>query len=139
MKMFLWIVVCVITVLIVGLAYIRFAPSDAAQWHVPITADADKTMEGGAIRVLDATEDSLAQADAAMRALPRTEHLAGSVEEGRITYVTRSFWMNFPDYTTVEVSDGKLRMLARLRFGRSDFGVNARRLDGLVSSLQAGG
>ena len=121
----------------VGLAvYVRVAPTDAANWHVPVTADTSRDMTGGAIRVLSADETVLQRVDAAARALPRTRVLAGSVEDGRITYVTRSRVIGFPDYTTVEYSNGLLRMHARLRFGRSDFGVNAERLQRLLAAAE---
>lgn len=77
--------------IIVGLlAYIRLAPSDPDRWHQPVTADQDKNMKTGAIRVIDAGPGALAQVDAAARELDRTEVLAGSVADGRVTYVTRS-------------------------------------------------
>ena len=80
------------------------------------------------MRVLSAVATALARVDAAAMALPRTVRLAGSVDQGRITYRTRSKVIGFPDFTTVEYKDGQLKMFARLRFGRSDFGVNAARL-----------
>lgn len=127
----------ILLLLIVGfVAYVRLAPHDAQRWHVPVTAESDKTMKWGAIRVLPAGPDTLAQVDAAARALDRTQVLAGSVDEGRITYVTRSRLFGFPDYTTVEQSDGKVRMMARLRFGRSDMGVNAARLERIKAAVE---
>ncbi len=127
----------ILIILVVGmLAYVRFAPSDPAKWHTPVTATEDKKFKGGAIRVVKGDADALAKIDAAARALPRTEVLAGSVAEGRITYVTRTASIRFPDYTTVELDGDTIKMFARLRFGRSDFGVNAARLKILVDALQ---
>ena len=123
--------------IIVGLlAYIRLAPSDPDRWHQPVTADQDKNMKTGAIRVIDAGPGALAQVDAAARELDRTEVLAGSVADGRVTYVTRSRLMGFPDYTTVEQDGNTLKMYARLRFGKSDLGVNAARLRQLAAAVQ---
>ncbi|MEM8578274.1 MAG: DUF1499 domain-containing protein [Pseudomonadota bacterium] len=121
---------------VAGLGYIRLAPSDPANWHVPVEAQSDRDFAGGALRVVPAGEQTLAKIDAAARALDRTRVLAGSVQQGRITYITRSLIFGFPDYTTVEQSDGQVRMLARLRFGRSDLGVNARRLEQLVAAAK---
>jgi uncharacterized protein (DUF1499 family) len=63
---------------------------------------------------------------------PRTIRIAGSPEEGRITWVSRSALWGFPDYITAEArTEGeqtRLDMLSRLRFGREDMGVNAARL-----------
>ncbi|WP_299374618.1 DUF1499 domain-containing protein [uncultured Tateyamaria sp.] len=124
------IVVCIVA--LGAVAWVRLAPVDAARWHQPISATASKDMTGGAIRVTDVGPEALARVDAAARAMPRTQVVAGSVAEGQITYVTRSRWIGFPDFTTVEYRDGLLRMYARLRFGRSDFGVNRERLQRLL-------
>lgn len=66
---------------------------------------------------------------------PRTLRLAGSVAEGRITWETRSLFWGFPDYATAEVRPDGLYNYARLRFGSSDFGVNAARLQDWLSRL----
>ncbi|MEL7097795.1 MAG: DUF1499 domain-containing protein [Pseudomonadota bacterium] len=131
-----WIFVALI---VAALGYIRLAPHDVGRWHVPVTAEADRDFTAGAVRVLPGDAAALGRVDAAARALPRTQVLAGTVDEGRITYVTRSALFGFPDYTTVELADGQLRLIARLRFGRSDLGVNGRRLEGLVAAAKAGG
>ena len=126
-----------IFVLLVGvLAFVRLAPSEPDRWHVPVVATSSSDGVGKATRVIEAAPDALVRVDAAARALPRTTVLAGSVEEGRITYVTRSAAIGFPDYTTVEYSDGRLKMYARLRFGRSDFGVNRERLERLLRAAE---
>ena len=66
--------------------------------------------------------------DVIIRATPRTSVLAGSVAEGRVTYITRSLVWNFPDYTTVQQKGDYLLIFARLRFGGSDLGVNRKRV-----------
>jgi len=132
MKYAMYLIVIAALVTLGMLAFVRLSPIDAARWHVPVTADQDKDMIGGATRVIAADPDVLTRVDAALRALPRTNRIAGSPETGRVTYVTRSKWIGFPDFTTAEFSDGMLRMHARLRFGRSDFGVNRERLQWLL-------
>ncbi|MEL6451392.1 MAG: DUF1499 domain-containing protein [Pseudomonadota bacterium] len=123
--------------LIAGLvAFVRLAPSEPGRWHQPITATSSSDAPGRATRVIEAAPGALARVDAAARALPRTTVLAGSVEAGRITYITRSAVIGFPDYTTVDYADGMLKMLARLRFGRSDLGVNRKRLERLIAAAQ---
>lgn len=128
-------------------AYVRLAPSDPARWHVSPVADApaDCTVRAGrgearATCAYDlAPTDTLAQLDAVAMATPRTTRLAGSVEEGRITWVTRSALWGFPDYTTAEVrADGagtRIDLWARLRFGGDDMGVNAARLAGWLGQM----
>lgn len=122
--------------LVIAALYVRFAPLEASNWHVPVTQTADADYKGGAVRVVDASSDALTTADSYMRGLPRTRAIAGSLDSGRITYVTRSKVLGFPDYTTIEVADGQLRAYARLRYGKSDFGVNRERLEGLIAALQ---
>ena len=129
-------------------AYVRLAPSDPAQWNVspPAALWADGApwdqvvpAEGAATLRLSAAKgapaDLLAKLDAVAMASPRTERLAGSLSEGRITWITRSLLWGFPDYTTAEVRPDGLYIHARLRFGRSDLGVNAARLTDWLSRL----
>lgn len=128
-------------------AYVRLAPSDRAVWHVsPVTgAPADC--------VVQAAEDSarlacvlaappaevLARLYAVAMATPRTQRLAGSVDEGRITWITRTRLWGFPDYTTAEARpDGmgtRLDLYARQRIGSNDWGVNATRLGAWKAAL----
>lgn len=125
----------VIFLILLGVAYVRMTPMDADRWHVPVPARTDQDYAGGAVRVLDGDAKTLARLDKALRALPRTRVLSGSVGAGRITYVTRSAVFGFPDATTIELSDGQIRMFARLRFGQSDLGVNRQRLERLLDAL----
>ncbi|MGL5008518.1 MAG: DUF1499 domain-containing protein [Paracoccaceae bacterium] len=134
---------------ILGLmAYIRLAPVDGAQWHAaPAVSAWDQggawdqviPMEGGASLRLSAEKgtpaDLLARLDTIAMAAPRTTRLAGDVATGRITWETRSLIWGFPDYTTAEVRPDGLYIHARLRFGRSDMGVNAARLTDWLGQL----
>jgi uncharacterized protein (DUF1499 family) len=61
--------------------------------------------------------------------------LAGSVEEGRMTWVARSALWGFPDYITAEAGPKGLAVWSRLRFGRSDLGVNRARLEDWLARL----
>ena len=133
------IVLLVVLVLAVGLAvYVRVAPSDPDRWHVMPDDVTDRDLEGGAMRVVDAGEAGLARLHEIITDTPRTTVLAGSVDEGMITYVTRSKVFGFPDYTTVQQSGGKIRLYGRLRFGKSDLGVNAKRVDGWLNRFRQG-
>ena len=115
--------------------YVRFAPSDAGRFHVSGAVQSDADLEGGVKRILPGV--TLAELDQIAQQTPRTKVLAGSVDDGRITYVTRSRLFGFPDYTTVEAKDGMVTVYARLRFGRSDLGVNRRRVEGWIKALGA--
>ncbi|MGH1353499.1 MAG: DUF1499 domain-containing protein [Thalassovita sp.] len=128
----LWVILAIL----VGFGlWVRLAPSDAAKWHQPVKGEADKTFDGGALRIINGDAQSLARLDEVIRATPRTRTLAGSIGEGRVTYITRTALWGFPDYTTIELRDGAIAVLGRLRFGRSDFGVNKARVDGWLDAL----
>jgi hypothetical protein len=125
-------------------AYVRLAPSDPARWHVAPVAEGPvgEVVVAGLNRATlrlgleaGAPAELLARLDAVALATPRTVRLAGSVEEGRITWVTRSALWGFPDYTTAEVQADTLAIEARSRFGQGDMGVNAARLRDWLSKL----
>lgn len=135
--------VALIVLLALGPLYVRFAPSDAALWHGdPLTAQAAtrggwlvRPENGNAVAEVLATRPAtlLAAFDRVATATPRTLRLAGGVNEGRITYVTRSKWMGFPDYTTVTAvpvpGGASLAVYGRQRFGTDDLGVNRARIE----------
>jgi hypothetical protein len=121
-------------------AFVRLAPSDPAAWHLPVVAEGPPgevaVAEGSATLWLQGDGAALlAQLDALALATPRTTRLAGSLAEGRITWITRSALWGFPDYTTAEVRPDGVAIHARLRFGRSDMGVNAARLTDWLARL----
>ncbi|MDZ4094819.1 MAG: DUF1499 domain-containing protein [Paracoccaceae bacterium] len=122
------------------LAVIRLAPTDPAQWHVDLAAAKGDgasycTISTPGVRSEFKIADPvsvLVKLNEIALGTPRTLRIAGSPQEGRITWITRSALMGFPDFTTAQVlpSNGgwRLCMLARQRFGIKDFGVNARRI-----------
>ncbi|MBJ6373385.1 DUF1499 domain-containing protein [Sedimentitalea arenosa] len=136
LMMLLWVLVAVVVVL---LGYIRLAPSDPVVWHaMPEGISEDRDRSNGVVRVIEAGPDTLSRLDAIILSTPRTKPLAGTVEEGMVTYVTRSAVMGFPDYTTVRREGDSLVIHGRARFGRSDLGVNRERVEGWIDALQAG-
>ena len=132
MKMIFWALVLIV---VGGLAWVRLAPSDPTVWHVDPKVTAEQDLAGGVRRRIPAKDGTFAALERIILATPRTEVLAGSVEEGKVTYITRSQWMGFPDYTTVMRNDSVLELHARLRFGQSDMGVNKARVDGWLARL----
>jgi len=131
-----------IVIIALALLYIRFAPSDAARWHVDPQGAADPGRGGVVLRVslADSPRQALARFDRVARSAPRITVLAGSIEAGHITYVARSKWLGFPDYITVKAlaagAKSELVILSRLRFGQSDLGVNRARLENWLEALQ---
>ncbi|WP_231703991.1 DUF1499 domain-containing protein [Cochlodiniinecator piscidefendens] len=130
-------------------AYVRLAPIEAERWHnnpMPLGALDAPTHQTGAgsyaevIHLPGATkDDAFAALSEIASETPRTVTLAGSADEGRLTFVTRSRGFEFPDYTTVEIAqtpDGVgVAFFGRLRFGQSDFGVNQVRIRRWIEAL----
>lgn len=121
-------------------ALIRLLPTDPARWHVDSFAAADPA-PGGVKRVLTVPmepDEALTRLAAIAETEPRTRHVAGSVEEGRLTYRTRTAFWGFPDFTTIAArphdSGAEVVILARLRFGTSDMGVNGRRAEAWIEA-----
>ena len=123
--LFVWLGVAAV---IVVLGLIRFAPVDPLDWNTQPEFSEDKTFRGGVFRVVRTGPDGLMRFDRIASASPRTKLLAGSVEDGLATYVTRTKLFGFPDYTTARQDGDLLKVYARLRFGRSDLGVNGARI-----------
>ncbi|SLN43788.1 hypothetical protein ROG8370_01861 [Roseovarius gaetbuli] len=124
---------------IAGAGYVRLAPSDVARWHQMPEMVTDQDLANGAMRVIAADAITFERLDAIIRATPRTHVIAGAPSEGMITYVTRSAVVGFPDYTTLRRAGDQLEIYGRLRFGKSDLGVNAARIDGWLMRLGQGG
>ena len=133
-------------------AFVRLAPADPARWHVDIGTGllaepgpcADHITAGvGSARAVcllpDGPDMVLARLEAIAAATPRTTRLTGDPASGRITWVTRSAVWGFPDYTTAQTlataQGTQLEIFARLRFGGSDFGINAARLRAWLGAL----
>ena len=134
------IIVGIVVVAVVALlAYIRLAPSDPARWHIDIAAaDFAPPATWAAYCPGPATVPppglTLAKLAEVAEAAPRTIRLAGSVDDGRITWITRSRLFGFPDYATAAMVDSatgpQVCMVSRQRFGAADGGVNAAKLQG---------
>ena len=133
-------------------AYVRGAPNDPARWHVDIASVQPATAgncvdkvgalvgSARAVCLLAQPADAvLAKLDAIAIATLRTTRLAGDANSGRITWITRSAVWGFPDYTTaqaIQAPEGtRLEILARLRYGKSDMGINAARLRDWLTRL----
>ncbi len=136
MLMGIWIT---LIVAVVAAGYIRLAPASPDKWHQPLDFEQSRDLEHGVMRVIDLGEGDAQRLDVIIRATPRTSVLFGGLAGGRVTYVTRSAVMGFPDYTTIERHGDTMRLYARLRFGASDFGVNKARVEGWIEALGQGG
>ena len=127
--------------------YVRVAPTNTEVWHnpkLPVMVDGEYPRAVGFVSQssLDGKGmKTLVRLDGIIRKTQRTTVLAGAVDVGKITYVTRSRVMGFPDYTTVTLSSrtpfekSSLQVFGRLRFGQSDIGVNRARIEGWLTTL----
>ncbi len=121
------------------LGWIRFAPSEVADWHVDPQVSADQDLTNGVRRRVSAGDGGFERLHMQILATPRTELLAGGPQDGHATYITRSLWLGFPDYTTVQANGEVLEIWGRLRFGRSDMGVNKARVDAWLAQFDQEG
>lgn len=127
--------VYVILILVLGFAaYLRLAPSDMVRWHVPLEISENRDLPGGVLRRVEGLSDLQALHQIVLQT-PRTQVLAGDPAQGHVTYITRSALWGFPDYTTVQLRDGAVLIHARLRFGKSDIGVNGKRVAGWLAQI----
>lgn len=71
---------------------------------------------------------------------PRVQLVSEDGEHRHLVFIARSALLRFPDIVTVELiaagpSRSTLAILSRSRYGRSDFGVNRRRVEDWVGKL----
>lgn len=131
--------------LFVGLQlYVRLAPTRADDWVVkPLDkAPGDYPSVGGFMTLRPVAGDGralISRFEAAMMDHPRTRKLVSG--SGQDIYETRSAFWGFPDYTSVALVQGEgggqthAAVHGRLRFGKSDLGVNKRRLSQILTAV----
>lgn len=137
-----YLLVGAVCAVIAAMIWVRVAPTDANFWHktdLPVGKAGEFTAAGSHTVLRDVADGAaaLAALDGIITATPRTKRLRGSVDDGRITYVTRSVIWGFPDYTTAAVgpNNASLVIYGRLRFGKADLGVNRARITGWLAQL----
>ena len=116
-------------------AWVRLAPTDPARWHVLPQDAAPGNRPGGALRRIGGDTATFARLAALIADTPRTTRIAGDTASGMITFETRSRGFAFPDYTTIRLDADGITLYGRLRYGLSDLGVNAARIDGWLDAL----
>ncbi len=136
-------------------AVVRLAPSDPKVWNVAVTGPDDpvagpcakqiKIVPKGARATCLLTvgpDVVLTRLNVIALTFPRTSYLTGAAAESRVTWISRSRLMGYPDYITAETSQTpagtRLDILSRQRFGDGDWGVNAARLKLWLTALDQG-
>lgn len=133
------------------LLYIRLAPMTADRWHVdPATAPRPSSPNAYILRDGEGADASApvlpappAETARALQALldsePRVTRIAGDLAEGHATYVQRSRLVGFPDAVSIRLTaEGvgtRVTVFSRSRFGYSDAGVNAARVNRWMAGL----
>ena len=150
-KVALILVLVALAVAIGFAAYVRLAPSDPAVWHVaPLSVEPPGTPNYDLVGPEDGSrtdevfamtpQELMEKLNAIALATPRVHVLAGSAADGFVTYIARSALWGFPDYISVKAvpapGGARLAAFSRARFGRSDMGVNAARMEGWMDQLK---
>ena len=148
-----WLLIIVIALIVafIGFAiYVRLTPVDPSPFH-KAGAPRDPGNYPGensftAVRAITTPgEGVLTAIQSIADKTERTELVAGSVAEGVMTYRTLSALMAYPDFTTVaiiapgEAPNGNagplLQITGQARFGKSDMGVNKKRVENWLEQL----
>lgn len=141
-----WFLIIIVVAVAGLMAYIRLAPADLDSIHQPsYPADIGDRDDAGSFQatrqITTPGADILQAIDVVILRTPRTKRIAGDVEDGILTYETRSLIMGFPDYTTVWIDSTiagegpHVNIRGQLRFGQSDMGVNKARIQGWLAEL----
>ena len=132
---------------VIGAAvYFRSVSMPPERWHVDpsaVTPPASPNFElrtGERAPVFDVTPDVMAARIDAIATAEGAGMIAGDLAEGHMTYVARSRLMGFPDAISVRlvpVGEGtRLEIYSRSRFGYSDMGVNAARVERWIAAAR---
>lgn len=139
-----YIIAIVVFSIVFGSMYVRLAPVDLSNIHVPAQerAPGNYTDKGGftAARVITKSpEDMMAAINRVILKTPRTERVAGDIGTEVMTYRSRSAIIGFPDFATVSFvrnSDHSLMIIkSGLVYGIMDGGVNERRVKQWIEQL----
>ncbi len=144
------LVIAALLALAAVMAHVRLAPTDPAQWHVDPRAIAKPSKPnhwlirpaGGDARPPHYRAEVATLVAAVEEAAARMgdmERIAGNTASGHLTYISRTRWMGYPDFTTIRVystdEGASLAAFSRARFGHSDMGFNRRRLDRMLAHI----
>ncbi|MDJ1007491.1 MAG: DUF1499 domain-containing protein [Paracoccaceae bacterium] len=141
-------IVAAIGILFLGFAaFVRLAPNDPAAVHGDPLTDGASGANAAYLGPPEAPvyaagpEALFAALDAAVLALPRSTRVAAGPGDYHASYVVRSALMGYPDYVSVKAvpaeGGASYAIWSRSRFGRSDLGVNAERVEALRGALAA--
>lgn len=143
MRKIVWIVVALLVVAAGLAAWVRTTgvPAERHRLSGEMPGIGDHPEAGGFTAVRRAADPAaaLARLERAILATPRTERLAGRAEAGEASFVTRSAFWGFPDVTNIRAGADRVETRGHLVLGRSDMGVNRRRVEGWLAAAGLAG
>ena len=136
------VLILIVALLGAGISYVRLTPVDPDTWHVdPVSAELGPTGYKTTLETDLTSPAALTEVEKIALATPRTKVLAGTVQEGRMTFVTRSLIWGFPDIATISAtpntSGSTLTFFSRPKIGDYDYGVNKRRIEGWIAQINS--
>ena len=147
MRIALILLVALVVAVIGAAIWFRSVAMPAETWHVApaaVTPPATPNYElrvGDRAPVFDVTPDVMAARLDAIATAEGAAMIGGSLAEGHMTYVARSRLMGYPDAISIRlvpVGQGtRVEIFSRSRFGYSDLGVNAARVERWISTARA--
>lgn len=140
-----FILVSLLVLFAVWYGVVRFWPGNPEVWHIDPLEAPDPGISG--VRVVGEDAPLFASAPAEVMAAfdavitgEGARVFAGSIEEGFVTYLTRTRIFKFPDYVTVRVAsegeDTRLTYRALTGTKGGDGGTNAVRMERLLSAVR---
>jgi uncharacterized protein (DUF1499 family) len=147
MRIALILLAVVLVAVIAAAIWFRTVAMPAEVWHVDpaaVTPPASPNYDlrtGDRAPVFDVTPDVMAARIDAIATAEGADLIGGSLAQGHMTYVVRSRLMGYPDAVSVRlvpVGQGtRVEIFSRSRFGYSDMGVNAARVERWISEARA--
>lgn len=138
--------------------YVSNVPHEPAVWHVdPLTEPSSPTPNSYRVAPPNLTDEQVDRVAPVYLANPslmakafddfvlsrlKVKRIAGSPEEGWMTYVQKSPKLNLPDYISVKFIDltggrSTVAIYSRSRFGHGDMGVNEARVSSWMTALES--
>jgi uncharacterized protein (DUF1499 family) len=146
MRIILALVVVILVAVLGAAIYFRSVSMPAEVWHVDpaaVTPPQSPNFElrvGQDAPVFDMAADALAARIDAVATAEGARMIGGALAEGQMTYVARTRIMGYPDAVSIRlvpVGEGtRMEIFSRARFGYSDMGVNAARVDRWIAALR---
>ena len=155
MRLVLIVLGVLAAVVVIAAVMIRRLDHDAGVWHVdpltaptPSTPNSSRVVPAGSDVVADgaapvfetSTQDLAAAFDRVARESGSVDVVGGSPEGCFVTYVQPSSLFAFPDYISVkfieiDADTSTLAVFSRSRLGKSDLGVNKKRVTAWLDQL----